>query len=366
MTKHLAPVIALLGLGACGGSGSGSGTAAEGTEETAAPDTSAESSAPESGSDPVGSSGSDGDEPQTDSTGLPSTEPEILFEAAPGAFFESVEVTATGDVLFTDLTGGVVRRMTPEGVVDELAVVDDYPVGIVADADGTVYFTAIHEPLFELPEPFLATNAIYAIDADGNAAIAAELPEAEFCNGMSVLEPGVLLITDSHAATIWRFETATSTLTAWLQHDLLAPIAGVAAPGANGIELHDGVAYVSNTATQQLLRVAIDGDGGAGEPELVFGGMLLDDFRFSATGAIYATTHGSDVVRIGDDGTLEPIANMMDGVLGNTAAAFGRTALDSDALYVVTDGGLFVGGGDPANSGPARVVRIPVGEPGAD
>jgi hypothetical protein len=300
----------------------------------------------------------------TSTTGEPQppTEPEILFESPAGAFFESVVVAGDGTVYFTDTTNAKVFRSV-DGNVTEYATLDDHPGGLGIDSDGTIYFTAIQESLFELAEPFVATNAIYAADGEGGATLVLDAPQAGFLNGMALLAPGVFLVTDSSASTIWRFDVEAGALDPWLEHDLLAPVAGLVAPGANGVKIVGDTAYVSNTSHLQLLQIPIDASLAAGEPTTAIVGAVIDDFAFGASGAIYAATHIADVVRVELGGMPETIAGGSDGVIGSTAVAFGRSGWDDDAIYVVTDGGLFAADGDASAAGPARLVLVPVGEP---
>ena len=123
-----------------------------------------------------------------------------------------------------------------------------------------------------------------------------------------------------------------------------------AVPGA-------GFAYAHTIATDEPHEL----NRGFGLDRFV-SGALIDDFAFGASGTIYATTHGDDVFRILPNLTTQIVAGLADGVEGNTAIVFGGTALDDEAIYVSTDGGLFVNNGNVNQSGPARTVRIPVGE----
>jgi sugar lactone lactonase YvrE len=317
-----------------------------------------------SGSASSGGSTSAASADTTGTTGEPQppSEPVVLFESPAGAFFESVVVAEDGSVYFTDMINAKVFRSI-DGDVTEYATLDDHPNGLGIDTDGTIYVTTIHEAFFELPEPFVATNAIYAADGEGGATLVLDAPQAGFLNGMAPLAPGVFLVTDSSASTIWRFDVAAATLEPWLEHDLLAPVAGLDAPGANGVKIVGDTAYVSNTSHLQLLQIPIDASMAAGEPSTAIVGALIDDFAFGASGAIYAATHVADVVRVELGGMPETIASGSDGVTGSTAVAFGRSGWDADAIYVVTDGGLFAADGDASAAGPARLVLVPVGEP---
>jgi hypothetical protein len=291
----------------------------------------------------------------------PPTEPEIMYERPAGAFFENITRTADGTLLVVDHTAREVLSMTPTGDVDVFAALDDWPFSTTVDADGTVVIIAHHEMLFDQVAPFVATNVIYTADGSGGADVLTEVPEATFINGSCLLEPGVVLGPDSTAATVWRIDVATGDVEPWAQHMLLSIENGSVLPGANGCKVHDGAVFVSNSDRQTIVRIPIEG-GDAGTPAVYFNGPLIDDFDIAASGTIYATTHGNDVLRIATDTTFEVIASTNEGVVGNTALMFGGSGFDDETVYITTDGGLYVAGGNANQSGPARVVRVPVGE----
>lgn len=315
-----------------------------------------------------GSSDAEGDGGTTEAadtgpTGEPVGEAEILFEGPPGAFFESVVVDGDGTVYFSDVTGHRVLRRTTDDVVETLAEIDGSPVGLGLDEDGTLYATAIAEDLFALEEPFVATCSIWTIERDGTATHQTDVPEASFLNGMSLIDPGVFLIADSRGGTLWRYDVATQAATVWLESaDLDAP--GASIPAANGVIVRDDAVFVSNTAGLSLLRIEIDDAGNPGAMSVYAESTIVDGFAFAESGTIYAATHLAAVQRIDENGAREALAGLTSEVLGNTALAFGRTASDASSLYVVTDGGLFANGGVASKSGPARLVRIDVGEAG--
>lgn len=80
-------------------------------------------------------------------------------------------------------------------------------------------------------------------------------------------------------------------------------------------------------------------------------------------GNLYGATHVfNSVVKITPDGMITTIAQAEQGVSGSTATAFGCTSFDSEAIYVVTNGGIFLP--PPTGIVPAEVVRLEVGQEG--
>ena len=148
----------------------------------------------------------------------------------------------------------------------------------------------------------------------------------------------------------------------WLQDDRLRP-KSAQMPGANGIKLHDGWAWISITDHDRVVRSKIAADGGAGPMEMVAEKLRADDFAFGESGAAYIATHAAQtVLRLHPDGGRETIAGPYEGAVGSTACAFGRRAEDRKSLYVTTTGGLW----SPYRGEiqDAKLLRLKIGERG--
>ena len=337
-------------------------TETETETQTQGPSTTASTTNPDVTSEPTGPDDtSSNPESSTGDPVDPPTEIETVYELPAGAFFENLAVTADGTILIADHAQKQIFSLTPQGEADVFADLDGWPLGIAVDSDGTVIIAAHHSLMFDNAQTFVTSNVMYVADGNGGADVLTEMPEAGFVNGITMLAPGVVLAADSSAGTIWRIDAASGDVETWLAHPLLTQ-ENPNLPAANGIKLHEGTIFVSNSDRGTLLQIPVADDGSAGVPTTYFTGPLIDDFTIAASGAIYATTHGNDVFRINPDLSMETIASVAQGVVGNTAVAFGRTAFDDETVYVTTDGGLFVAGGNAGQSGPGRVVRIPVGE----
>jgi hypothetical protein len=79
----------------------------------------------------------------------------------------------------------------------------------------------------------------------------------------------------------------------------------------------------------------------------------LDDFAFGSDGSIFAATQIGEIIRLHPDGSRTTLAT---GTLGDAALAFGRTAADSQDIYIVNNGGAFLG--LPGGPEAASVVRL--------
>ncbi|MCJ1389700.1 hypothetical protein MMC18_002557, partial [Xylographa bjoerkii] len=96
-----------------------------------------------------------------------------------------------------------------------------------------------------------------------------DVAEAVFLNGSAVLDPsrGLFLDTGSLLGALFAIDTKAATASKWLQHGALTKVTNNPyTPGINGITLHSGHLYLSNTDTKTFLRVGVSSEGNpAGE-----------------------------------------------------------------------------------------------------
>ncbi|ETS75039.1 hypothetical protein PFICI_13523 [Pestalotiopsis fici W106-1] len=200
-------------------------------------------------------------------------------------------------------------------------------------------------------------------DNDGSESVAtrkiADMHNAIVLNGVAAVpgcgdEPSsssAVLIADSMAGVVFRVDTQTGNVTTAAQVPEMAPLGNMTSTqniGINGIKIRDGYLYFDNSYAATLYRVKIDetgfvaADAVAENVAVISDETFLDDFVFDTRGNIYiASNHGSTVRRVdmatGDNVVLAGAAGQQT-VLGDTAAAFGRTDMDREVLYVTTSG----------------------------
>ena len=273
-----------------------------------------------------------------------------------GTFLENVAVRANGDLLVVDHTSHTVLRVTPEGETDVFASLPDGTAGVALDLDGTVVVTSGYQD----DGGFLTVLA-----PSGAPERVIPVPGSVFLNGATLLRAGVFLVADSVAGRLYEVDIRSGETTVWLAHETLGQNPDYPTyPGANGVKIHAGAVYVTNSAQARLVRIPLDGTA-AGDPETVLTGLVIDDFAIASDGTLYGATHVfNTVVRVEPDGSATTIATADDGMTGATAVAFGRTEADRNRLYVVTNGGVF----QPPETGivPAEIVRLDVGETGPE
>jgi sugar lactone lactonase YvrE len=290
-----------------------------------------------------------------------------LFDAAPrdlaparvvvsypaGTFLESVLALPDGDLLVNSHLDGLIHRVTPSnGTTTPFARVPGTIAGLAPAAEGAFIVSG----WLEGKQP-----AIFHVSATGTVKTLLPLPDAQFPNGVARLTASRYLVADSYRGVIWDIDAATPSARLWLEHPTLArPSATNPVPGVNGLKLHDGALFFSNTQASTLHRLALTPAGlPDGEPVLVAAPVNLDDFAFGPDGALYGTTHVfNNVIRINPaTGAVAVIAETE--VLGSTAATFGATAADAATLYVVGNGGLTLP--PPEGVQPATLTAVRIG-----
>ncbi|KAI0433065.1 hypothetical protein F5Y09DRAFT_108972 [Xylaria sp. FL1042] len=197
-------------------------------------------------------------------------------------------------------------------------------------------------------------ETVYTVDFNNNAAdntptveVVASLPDALLLNGVAALPaaPHVILITDSIAYCIWRVDTTTGAVDKVLSDEptLSVPANATFPLGANGLKIHGGHAYFTNTGSGLFARVPITAAGDkAGEVEVIAtvpAGTNFDDLAVDEAGIAYLAQSPGAVVRVTPDGETSFVV----GADGDTTLA-GPTSITlpkgGKKAYVTTRGAV--------------------------
>jgi hypothetical protein len=165
------------------------------------------------------------------------------------------------------------------------------------------------------------------------------LPEVKVLNGLA-LDQGqdTLYATDSHSGTVWKVSLQSGTASVWAQGAELEPsTVRSSGLGANGIKVHDGAVWVSNTDKGTLLRIPIGAHGAAGAVTTVAQGLTaIDDFAFTGDGntVLAAQNFVSEVSLVHPDGTHQTVLTATDGLSNPTSiAVHGSTVYVASGAY---------------------------------
>jgi hypothetical protein len=274
-----------------------------------------------------------------------------IAEFPANTFLESIVVADDNTLFVTSHHEGKVIRIGADGVPTTHAAVAGKATGLATAPDGSLLLSGWDDQ---------NTCVIWRIGLDGTARVLITLPDALFLNGLTRLSDQLYLIADSYQGAIWELNLAQASVRIWLEHPLLkrANLEN-ATPSINGLKVFDQVLYASITQNFQILRIPIQANFQPSEPKIFVSNANIDDFAFDQAGNLYGTTHVfNSVVKIAPDGCMTTIAQAEQGMVGSTAAAFGK-ADERSHLYVTTNGGMSFP--PPTGIESAKVVRLEVG-----
>ncbi|RCJ34719.1 gluconolactonase [Nostoc minutum NIES-26] len=279
----------------------------------------------------------------------------IIASFPVNTFLENLAIAPDGTIFVTNHEVGKIVRITPDGNQQIHATVEGKVSGLAFTDNGSLVATGWNAD--SIPVVSLVAD-------DGTVETLLTLPDAVFLNGITPVSGNQYLTADSYRGAIWLIDVAQRRGSIWLEHPLLARSSSEnVIPAANGLKRFGSVLYVSNTEKMLLLRIPINSANEPGEPEIFVEQTNIDDFAFDVEGNLYGATHVyNSVLRITPDGSTTIIAQAEQGVIGSTAVAFGQTQSDRTAIYVVTNGGMFLP--PPTGVVPANVVRLEVGKVG--
>lgn len=275
---------------------------------------------------------------------------ETVAEWERGTFLEGLAACPEGSWLVSVPSHDRVDLVAPDGGYEVFARLPHHGIGIVADGCGAyVVVGSLHKRNWQLMRI-----------GPGTAEAVCPLPELTFGNGMAG-NAGQLFAVDSARGLIVRIDPVRATSAVWLRHPLLDGFtAEQPMPGANGIAVHDGWVYVSNTGRALVARCPVDSTDPAADLETVATHLISDDFDVAADGRAYLATHFLDtVVALDPNGDRTTIAGREQHIVGSTSVAIDpRRPTD---LLVTTTGGM--NGVAQPGAELARLVRLHLDRP---
>jgi hypothetical protein len=252
----------------------------------------------------------------------------------------AVEPDGSADISFSE--ADEVARVTLDGRVTVLGKLPQtgacapnavgLSLGLVREVDGTLFMVDCTGD---------ANTGVWRITPGLAPVQIATLPANSFPNDMA-FDPvhGQLYIADSALATVWRVPIAGGAPVAWVSDATLAKTSFI---GANGIAVHGGAVWVSNTDMGTIVRIPIQADGTAGPVQTVVTGMAgaIDNFVFvPGTDLILAALVVANEVVLIQDGQAHPVLTAADGLSNPTCVEVRR-----GTVYVGS--GAVAGGRDP-------------------
>ncbi|MEU1075144.1 MULTISPECIES: hypothetical protein [unclassified Streptomyces] len=216
--------------------------------------------------------------------------------------------------------GNVRSRVTLPAVADPNTplVHNALVLGIARAHDGTLYVTYATGT---------SETGIWRIKPHGGRPHQiVKLPPNGLPNGLALDEHrGVLYAADSALGVVWRAPVTGGRRTAWATTKALRPVPSGTGFGANGIKVHDGAVWVSNTDRGTLLRIPVRRNGSAGRTSVRATGLDgIDDFAFTSRhgDTVLATVNtANQVVVVRPKGTHSVVLTQQDGLANPTSVA---------------------------------------------
>lgn len=288
----------------------------------------------------------------------------LLHQLSLGSWIENLWVRSNGDILLSTLAPNASVYLISDPTVASPDVSLIYTFGSMHGILGIIetkpdVFVVVGSNYSELGRPVNGTSAAWELDfhypSKPSAREITAMPDAIFLNGIESVPSSdtTLLIADSTRGLVWRLNTLTGNYGIAIQNPAMdAPAGAPLAIGINGIRVHNGYLYWTNSyeATFYRLRITADGYPAPGAAVQVVGkadAEFLDDLFIGPVGKdiIWSPTNLDNMLVALNPRANEP-AVVVEGspsrltVAGGTACQFGRGQTDQQILYVATSGGI--------------------------
>ncbi len=172
----------------------------------------------------------------------------------------------------------------------------------------------------------------------------ANLTNVGLPDGITTLvnDTGVVLLADASKGIVWRVDMETGQYSIAIQSQSFLPTNPEIPLGVDGIHVFKNYLYYTLFSSNALGRVDITANGSASGPlEIVAHMTFPDDFAIAADGTAYVAGDNT-LYRVSPEGKMDILAGGSNDTIleGATSAQFGRTQMDSNVLYIGTNGGI--------------------------
>lgn len=289
---------------------------------------------------------------------------ELYHFREPTDWIENIAVRPNGQLLLTTYNDGRLYSLEPHAKNAVPKLVAQLPhatalTGIVEIAPDIFAFAGgvfnITDYSFEHSSGQIALVNFAKCGENGAVSVntVAKVPGAKLLNGLVALpeHPDTVLSSDSKTGTIYRVDTVTGFVDVAFQDDRLAPSpdSKLIPLGVNGLKIHKGYLYLTNSGRLFFARIKITNDGDrAGDIEMVTElpsnpPLVPDDFAIAKDGTAYIAAHPDVVAMITPNGTLSILAGGQSEVTLDTPTSVALSR-DERTVFVVTGGSAEVNG----------------------
>jgi len=274
--------------------------------------------------------------------GLPVSGAHIVvhFSLPAGQQPENIALEPDGAADLTFAFTGQVVRVTRGGLIQPLATLPAPPPGAGAPVLGAPFTAGIVRAPNGIRYVGYSTGTadltgIWRLRPGRLPARVAALPPASLANGMALGPRGMLYIADSALGVIWRVPARGGTPAVWASGAALAPAGFL---GVNGLKVHGGAVWVTNTDRGTLLRIPIGPGGVAGPIQTVATGLTgVDDLAFAGRGTILVALNTvSELAIVRPGGTHTVVLTSADGLSNPTSVAVAGDTIDVPSAAYLT------------------------------
>lgn len=261
---------------------------------------------------------------------------------------ENLAIRSNGQILVTTLAKSVkLWQIDPFNGRDSIVVHEwsnETALTGIAEVEPDVFAVVVSD--LSLSPVRFGSYEVWRVDLRRdfpNVSLITPIPEAKLLNGMAAFNrvDGTVLIADSLLNSIWSLNTRTGTYAQVIRAGptISEDSNSTVELSVNGVHVFGEHIYFDNTATETFFRVPRYAVKGYSGPIHVVANLTVaaDDFTFDIEGNAYIA--GSNkITKVSKYGTQCVFSN----VQGSTSAAWGRTPLDANTLYVTTKAGQLV------------------------
>ncbi|WP_081570484.1 SMP-30/gluconolactonase/LRE family protein [Sphingobium herbicidovorans] len=262
----------------------------------------------------------------------------VVAQQSGPSFLESIAEGPDRALYVTDFHNRQLLRYVDDKGFSVHARLDVHPWGMVFDSDGTLYFGAAERGIVDKTSP--PTQWVWRQRRGEAPQPFLKIEQARALNGMTLLAPGRILIADGRGGTVWLLDVAARSASPFVRDALLDVPPGFAlpTPAANGLKIHAGHLYVSNTRAWPCCAFrSVPTCGPA--PCRSSWNRCARTTSLSPSGNLYVTTHRREILRVTPEGRVSEVPGIGPELVGSTAMVW-RSGEHS--AYAINDGG-FIG-----------------------
>lgn len=282
-------------------------------------------------------------------------DPYIIYQFPNTTWIENIAVRSNGKILVDVLDRPEFYQVDPFTQPATATLIhrfEQYAGGLlgIAELEKDEFAVVLGNYSVVTGTPIPGSFAIWRVDFRGHKPCVSkisDIPEAAMLNGMASLNSQAVLIADSKLGVVFYLDTSTGKHRIAIDHKSFKPLQNkIVTIGINGVKVHNGYLYYTNSFSGTLMRVRAHPYTGEAIGAFETVGpqpWIADDIAVAKDGTTYiAGSIANFVTKVSPSGKSVVIAGDANSsvVAGATAVAFGRTTRDMGLLYVSDNGGM--------------------------